>query len=193
MREPLGIVLAGGRGSRMGQITKADLKLGEETLLARVEGRLAPQCHDVVVVANAPVQTKRAVIKDSIPGFLGPLAGILAGLKYAAGKDYDHIVTVAVDTPFFPCDLTPNLILAGGEHPLGFAIAAGSDGLHGTFGLWPVALTASLETFLNDGNRKVRTFTEANNACTALFPTTDPDMFFNINTFEQLKDAETWI
>jgi len=193
MREPLGVILAGGRGSRMGTVSKADLILGGETLLSRCLNRLEPQCCDVIVVANAPVNTKQTVISDSITGHLGPLAGILAGLEFAAKSGHDHIVTVAVDTPFFPCDLTPNLLLAGMKHTDGFAIAAAPDGLHGTFGLWPVTLTAPLQKYLNQGHRKVRTFTKQHGAGHAHFPQTTPDAFFNINTPEHLMEAAQWM
>lgn len=193
MREPLGVILAGGKGTRMGMVPKGDLVLGSETLLARCEERLAPQSCDVVVVANAPVQTKLPVIADSMTGHLGPLAGVLSGLEYAHAHDHSHIVTVAVDTPFFPCDLTPNLILAGLNHPDGFAIAITTDGLHGTFGIWPTKLIEPLREFLDQGHRKVRTFTEQHNAATAAFATTVPDAFFNINTPQQLEIATQWL
>lgn len=193
MREPLGVILAGGRGSRMGGLSKADLTLGHETLLSRCEGRLSPQSNGVVVVANAPVQTTMPVISDSLSGYLGPLAGILAGLEYAAEHGHSHIVTAAVDTPFFPCDLTPKLLLAGLTHPNGFAIASTADGMQGTFGLWPVTLSMPLKTFLSDGHRKVRTFIESHNAAVAVFPSSEPDPFFNINTPEQLEAAAKWM
>lgn len=193
MREPLGVILAGGRGSRMGLISKAELTLGNRTLLSLCEDRLAPQSCDVVVVANAPIQTNHPVIGDTIAGHLGPLAGVLAGLEYAKSNGHSHIVTAAVDTPFFPCDLTPQLLLAGLEHQDGFAIAATPDGVHGTFGLWPVTLTAQLQTFLSAGHRKVRIFTQTHNAAIAMFPQTEPDAFFNINTPEQLENAAKWL
>lgn len=193
MREPLGVILAGGRGSRMGTVSKADVMLGGESLLARCAGRLDPQCSDIIVAANAPVHTNLTVVADSITGYLGPLAGVLAGLEYGLTQGHDTIVTVAVDTPFFPCDLVPNLMLAGMAHPDGFAVAATPNNQHGTFGLWPVTLIAPLRQFLNDGHRKVRIFANDNNAATALFPHTSPDSFFNINTPENLQEASQWM
>ena len=193
MREPFGVILAGGRGTRMGNVPKADIMLGRKSLLARCKDRLEPQSSGIVVVANASVQTQLPIIPDSLKGHLGPLAGILAGLEYAEQKGHDHIVSAAVDTPFFPCDLAPNLILAGLGHPLGFSIAATENGLHPTFGLWPAALIDPLRQFLNDGHRKARQFTQSHGAATASFPTTTPDAFFNVNTPENLADATQWI
>lgn len=193
MREPLGLILAGGLGTRMGGVLKSDLSLGGVTLLTRVVDRLEPQVAGVVVNTNTPVATKLPVVADATPEHLGPLAGILAGLDWAREQGATHIVSVAVDTPFFPCDLVPQLLMAGTAHPDGFAIAATTDGLHCTFGIWPVALRDPLAAFLADGQRKVRTFTEANNAAIARFPDTTPPSFFNINTSDDLNAAAQWL
>lgn len=193
MREPLGVILAGGRGTRMGGIAKAGIRLGGERLLDRCIARLDPQVDGIIVNTNTPLETSLPCIADPIGGHLGPLAGVLAGMAHAAKTGHSHIVTVAVDTPFFPCDLVPQLLLAGTHHPDGFAMAATADGLQGTFGLWPVTLRDLLEAHLKTGGRKVRDFAEANGAATALFPTTTPDSFFNINTEQDLETAKTWV
>ncbi len=193
MREPLGLILSGGLGSRMGGTQKSELLLGDATLLARVVDRLDPQVAGLVVNSNVPVATKLPIVADATPENLGPLAGILAGLNWAYEQNATHIVSVAVDTPFFPCDLVPQLIMAGLAHPEGLAVAATTDGLHGTFGLWPVSLRDPLSTFLADGHRKVRVFTEAQNAAIAHFPDTSPPSFFNINTNDDLNTAAQWL
>ena len=193
MREPLGLILAGGLGTRMGGVLKSDLLLGGATLLSRVIDRLEPQVAGIAVNSNAPVAIKLPVVADETSEHLGPLAGILAGLDWACDQGATHIVSVAVDTPFFPCDLVPQLLLAGSAHPDCFAIASTSDGLHGTFGIWPVALREPLAAFLADGHRKVRAFTETQNAAIARFPDTSPPSFFNINTSEDLKIAAQWL
>ncbi|WP_281984326.1 molybdenum cofactor guanylyltransferase MobA [Thalassorhabdomicrobium marinisediminis] len=190
MREPFGLILAGGRGTRMGGVSKAGLLLGGESLLERVQARLAPQVTRIAVNANAPLRTPHPVIRDSLEGHFGPLAGVLTGLDWAAALGASHIVTVAVDTPFFPCDLVPRLLLAGGG---GLAIAETSDGEHGTFGLWPVSLRAPLAAYLEQGGRKVRTFTTAQGAALARFPDTTPPAFFNINTPDDLTRAADWL
>lgn len=191
MREPAGLILAGGRGTRMGGVAKADVMLGDQRLLDRCIDRLDPQVCAIAVNSNAPVVTEFDVIGDTLDGHLGPLAGILAGLDWAHAKGHSHIVSIAVDTPFFPCDLVPNLLLAGGAN--GFAIATTSDGQHGTFGLWPVSLRATLMQFLTSGGRKVRAFTTNTNAALAPFPDTTPPAFLNINTSDDLAAASAWL
>ena len=193
MREPVGLILAGGLGTRMGGAGKADVLLGGTTLLARVVDRLEPQVADVVVNSNTSITTNLPVIADATSERLGPLAGILVGLDWARELGATHIVSVAVDTPFFPCDLVPQLLMAGMAHPDGLAVAATADGLHGTFGIWPVVLRDPLAAFLADGHRKVRAFTETQHAAIARFPDTTPPSFFNINTREGLSEAEQWL
>ncbi|AGI65939.1 putative molybdopterin-guanine dinucleotide biosynthesis protein A [Octadecabacter antarcticus 307] len=193
MREPFGLILAGGRGTRMGGVSKADLILGHSTLLTQAQARLEPQVVAIAVNSNAPITTNLPVIKDATRDHLGPLEGVLAGLDWAVSQGGTHIVTVAVDTPFFPCDLVPRLLMAGQTHPNGFAIASTSDGLHGTFGIWPTTLRDELATFLDQGQRKVRAFTQAQAAATAIFPDTTPPSFFNINTPEDLATAAQWL
>lgn len=193
MLEPLGLILAGGNGTRMGDVIKADLRLRGRRLLDHVEGRLAPQVREVAISANVPLETGMTVLPDADDKRLGPLAGILAGMTWAKTRGATHVVSAAVDTPFLPCDLVPRLILAAEPHPHGLAVAATSDGQHGTFAIWPVALHAGLSDFLSGGGRKVRAFLEGNDACVAPFPETDPPAFFNINTPDDLARAEAWL
>ncbi|MCF2871212.1 molybdenum cofactor guanylyltransferase [Octadecabacter sp. G9-8] len=190
MREPVGIILAGGRGTRMGGVPKGDLTLAGRRLLDLSADRLEPQVGAIAVNSNDPIAASFPVIADTVNGHLGPLAGVLAGLGWARSHDHTHVVTVAVDTPFFPCDLVPQLLMAGNGT---LAIAATSDGEHGTFGLWPTTLHDPLMAFLEGGGRKVRAFTEAHNATIAMFPDTTPAPFFNINTPDDLAQAAAWM
>lgn len=200
MKQPLGIILAGGQATRMGGGDKGLLSLGGTTLLARVMQRLGPQVAAVALNANGdPVRFKSfglPVLKDSVDGFAGPLAGVLAGLDWAAEQGADTIVTVAADTPFFPCDLVPQLLLAseGMAHPL--ALAATPDAKRGTarhptFGLWPVALRDDLRAALESGVRKVVQWTDGHGGREALFP--QEDAFFNVNTPDDLARAESML
>ncbi|SLN53434.1 molybdenum cofactor guanylyltransferase MobA [Pseudooctadecabacter jejudonensis] len=192
MDKPLGLILAGGLARRMGGQPKADVILGGERLLDRCAARLSPQVDDILVNANTPVETSYPVISDSLPSYLGPLAGVLSGLQAAAERGASHIVSVAVDTPFFPCDLVPQLQLAALDSTDGFAVAATPDGVQGAFALWPVTLAPTLQTWLTGGNRKVRDFTSHHGAAIALFPATTPNAFFNINTPDDLTEAARW-
>jgi len=191
VREPVGLILAGGRGVRMGGVAKAGLMLGGRTLLTHCTARLDPQVCGVAVNTNAALDTTLPVVPDTMAGHLGPLAGILAGLDWARAQGATHMVSVAVDTPFFPCDLVPQLLLAGEGHAAGLAVAATTDGAQGTFGVWPVALQDALADFIANGGRRVRDFTEDQGAATADFP--DPKAFFNINTPDDLAQAAAWL
>ena len=179
----------------MGGGDKGLLRLGGETLLNRVRDRLDPQVAEIALNANgdpARLNTDLTVIPDSIDGFAGPLAGVLAGLDWAATRGHSHIVTAAADTPFFPCDLVPRLILAAETAPIALA-ATPEDGRmnrHPTFGLWPVALRDDLRKALESGVRKVVQWTDRHGTALAEFPTTPFDPFFNVNTPEDMKRAE---
>lgn len=200
MRQPVGVILAGGLASRMGGGDKGLLALGGSTLLGHVIARLDPQVADIALNANGDPTRFAAnglpVIADSVEGYAGPLAGVLAGLDWAAGLGAECIVTAAADTPFFPCDLVPRLLLAaeGMAHPL--VLAATPDPVRGkarhpTFGLWPVALRGDLRAALEDGVRKVVMWTDRHDGRIAMFP--DEAAFFNVNTPDDLIRAEAMI
>ena len=192
MKQPLGVILAGGQARRMGGGDKALIKLNNETLLDHVIARLSPQVAGLALNANGDAarfaRFGLPVLADSIAGFVGPLAGILAGLDWAVDQGADNIVSVAVDTPFFPCDLVPQLLLAseGMVNPL--VLAETENGRHPTFGLWPVALRDDLRAALTGGLRKVVQWTDAHGARAAHFPGPG-DPFFNVNTPEDLEQA----
>ena len=195
----MGVILAGGQATRMGGGDKGLLRLGKGTVLDQVIARLSPQVADLVLNANGDA-TRFAhlgfpVIADNIDGFAGPLAGVLAGLDWAATQGADAIVTAAADTPFFPFDLVPRLQMAGEgmTHPL--VLAATPDpkrgtARHPTFGLWPVALRDDLRVALQGGLRKVVMWTDQHAGREALFETPGFDPFFNINTPDDLVQAE---
>lgn len=208
MKQPLGVILAGGQARRMGGGDKGLLPLGGQTLLQYVIDRLSPQVDELALNVNGDPGRFSSyalpVIPDSIANYPGPLAGVLAGLDWAAEKGADSIVTVAADTPFFPCDLVPQLLLAadGMEHPLALAATPRSaeeetksmsqSGLirHPTFGLWPVALREDLRASLADGLSKVVIWTERHNGQEAVFPVAGSDPFFNVNTPLDLVQAQ---
>lgn len=194
MTAPLGVVLAGGQARRMGGGDKGLLPLGGETILARVIARLEPQVEDLALNANGDPFRFSAfglpVLADSVDGFAGPLAGVLAGLDWAATQCATHIVTAAADTPFFPADLVPRLILAAETQRRPIALARTANGRHPTFGLWPVALRADLRSALDAGVRKVVEWTDRHGTAVADFPSGRFDPFFNVNTPEDLAEAE---
>jgi len=193
MKQPMGVILAGGQARRMGGGDKGLLPLGDGTILSHVIARLEPQVAALMLNANGdPARFARLglpVVGDSLDGFAGPLAGVLAGLDFAAKQGCDHIVTAAADTPFFPCDLVPRLILASETEAAPIVLAATQDGMHPTFGLWPVALREDLRAALAGGLRKVVQWTESHGAAQAMFDDGGTP-FFNVNTPDDLLRAE---
>jgi len=194
VKQPYGVILAGGQATRMGGGDKGLLRLGGVTLLGRVIERLEPQVAGLCLNANGDAARFAAyglpVVADEVEGFAGPLAGVLAGLDWAATKGAEHIVTAAADTPFFPGDLVPRLQMAAEDQGKPIALARTDNGRHPTFGLWPVALRDDLRVALGDGVRKVVQWTDSHGAAMADFPTGRFDPFFNVNTPEDLSLAE---
>ena len=198
MNAPLGVILAGGQARRMGGGDKGLLVLDGMTLLDRVSDRLGPQVERLVLNANGDparfAEYGLPVIPDSLDDYPGPLAGVLAGLEYAADHGFDHIVTAAADTPFFPHDLAERLDRATHKAQTPIALAAtheeGRLVRHPTFGLWPVSLRADLRAALQDGLRKVVLWTDKHGAASTAF---DEDAFFNVNTPEDLAHATDMI
>lgn len=198
MDNPIGVILAGGLSSRMGGGDKGLLALGGVSLVGRVRVRLQRQVETVVLNANGdPARFEGLgldVEPDSIAGFAGPLAGVLAGLDWAASQGASHIVTVAADTPFFPDDLVERLVAAGAD--LAMAVTPDPErgqARHPTFGLWPVALRQDLREALKGGVRKVVQWTKPHGCVNVAFEAVPFDPFFNVNTPEDLARAEAMI
>ena len=196
MTAPLGVILAGGRATRMGGGDKGRLTLGDKSLLDLVIDRLSPQVAGIALNANGDAarfaDLELPILPDSLPDHPGPLAGVLTGLDWAAEQGAETIVTVAADTPFFPETLVASLSAAAGSPPL--ALAASRDEndklwRQPTFGLWPVSLRDDLRAALKDGLRKVVLWTDQHNAGTAEFDSKRFDPFFNVNTPGDLATA----
>lgn len=191
---PPGVILAGGRATRMGGGDKGLRDLHGRPLMAHVIDRLAPQCAALAINANGdPARWSGfglPVLADDVPDYPGPLAGVLAGLDWAAARGAQAVVTAAADTPFLPRDLVARLAAAGG-----FALAATADDsgrlrVHPTFGLWPVRLRHDLRAALVAGQRRVAGWALDQGAVQVAFDTLPFDPFFNINTAEDLAAAE---
>jgi molybdenum cofactor guanylyltransferase len=192
----VGLLLAGGQSRRMGGGDKALRLLGDATLLDRVIERLRPQVDGLVLNANGdPARFARfalPVVPDSIPGFAGPLAGVLAGLDWTASQrpDCPYVVSVATDAPFLPADLVARLAeglqKAGGD----LACAASGGRTHPVFGFWPVRLREDLRRALVDEEiRKVDLFTARYRLAVVSFREVPVDPFFNANRPEDFAVA----
>lgn len=193
---PVGVLLAGGRSRRMGGGDKCLLPLAGRPLLAHVVARAAPQVSLLAINANGdPARFARwrlPVVRDGVAGRPGPLAGVLAGMEWAAAHapGATHVATFAADTPFLPRDTVARLARAlGPGRPL--ACAASGGRAHPVFGLWAVALRADLRRALEDeGVRKVDAWTARHGVARVDFPSADGDPFFNVNTPDDLARAE---
>lgn len=197
-RDVAGIILAGGQSRRMGGGDKSLLPLGGGCVLDQVLSRFGPQIETLALSANGdPERFSRfglPVLADTVPGFAGPLAGILTGLEWAvAGTLCEAIVTAAGDTPFLPLDLVDRLAAAAGEHPGSIAVASSAGRRHPTFALWPVECRGALRHFLiEEDNRRVSAFIERHGHVEVEFPVLQSaglDPFFNINVPDDLAQA----
>jgi len=192
-----GLVLAGGLARRMGGGDKALIRIGQKTILERVIERLRPSCTGLVLNANGnPDRFGRfglPVVADSVPGFVGPLAGILAGLDWAAeyAPGVAFVASAPGDCPFLPTDLTDKLhrALQGSQLPL--ACARSGEWRHPVVGLWPVRLRTDLRAALiANGLRKIEEWTARYGVAIAEWPSHPVDPFFNVNTPEDAAMAE---
>jgi molybdopterin-guanine dinucleotide biosynthesis protein A len=194
--QTLGLVLAGGLARRMGGGDKALLRIGSETILERTLTRFAPQCARVIINANGdPARfafTGRTVVADDVAGFAGPLAGIVAGLDWAAANTpgIAWVASVPGDCPFIPRDLVARLHAAREAAGTPLACARSGEWRHPVVGLWPVALRHDLRHALVDEDlRKIEIWTARHGIAIADWPDTPLDPFFNVNTPEDLAEA----
>jgi len=165
--------------------------------LSRVIGRLAPQCAHMLLNANGDparfADTGLPVVADGVPGFAGPLAGVLAGLDWSAAHapGIADVVSAPGDCPFLPRDLAARLHRARAAAGLPLACARSGEWRHPVVGLWPVALRADLRRALTEeGLRKIELWTARHGAALADWPVEPVDPFFNVNTPEDAAAAE---
>ena len=192
----VGLLLAGGQSRRMGGGDKTLRPLSGIALLDRVIERLRPQVDALVLNANGdPARFSRfglPVVADSVPGFAGPLAGVLAGLDWAADlrPDCPFVASVATDAPFLPTDLVARLVDEVEKAGADLACAASGGRAHPVFGLWSLRLREDLRRALVDENiRKVDLFTGRHRLVTVVFPDQPVDPFFNANRPEDFEAA----
>ena len=190
------VILAGGAARRMGE-DKAEMKIGECTLLQNAIDKLSPQAHPLVINRREAKGTEPSaipVVGDHFAGFEGPLAGISSGLCYFSALPASHMLSIAVDTPFFPADLAERMLAAVKSNDE-IVVASSAGKHHPVFALWPLSLGASLVAFLAEPqNRKVMDFVRRHAFRTVDFDfssTSDGtlDPFFNVNTPDDLSYA----
>jgi molybdopterin-guanine dinucleotide biosynthesis protein A len=192
----LGLILAGGLARRMGGGDKPLTTIGGVTILDRVLSRLRPQCRALLINANGDparfAATGLPVVADDVPDFAGPLAGILAGLDWAAAhaRDVAYVASAPGDCPFLPRDLVARLHQVRQEQNLPLACARSGEWRHPVVGLWPVALRDDLrQAVTGEGLRKIEVWTARQGIALADWPTAPVDPFFNVNTPEDAAAA----
>ncbi len=180
-----GVILAGGRSSRMGGNDKGLLLLDGRPLYQHVLSRLHPQVSHILISANRHQaqyqQSGYPVIGDITPDFAGPLAGMLAGLTYA---ETDWVFFAPCDVPALPEDIVERLWQQRGNASA--AYARDNERVHPTLALMHRALIAPLTQYLAQGDRKLMLFLERVDGHAVSFTTT-PQAFRNLNTPDDLR------
>jgi molybdopterin-guanine dinucleotide biosynthesis protein A len=192
-----GLILAGGQARRMGGGDKVRIEIGGVAILDRVLACLSAQCAGIVINANGDLErfadTGAPVIADNVPGFAGPLAGILAGLDWLAEQHngIEWMLSVPGDCPFLPDDLVERLHQARRAAGTPLACARSGEWRHPVVALWPVALRADLRKALVDEDlRKIEVWTARHGVAVTDWPAEPVDPFFNVNTPEDAAKAE---
>jgi molybdopterin-guanine dinucleotide biosynthesis protein A len=193
----LGLVLAGGLARRMGGGDKARIKIGGASILQRVLACLRPQCSGIIINANGDparfADTGLPVVADSVPDFAGPLAGILAGLDWAAqnAPAVVWLASVPGDCPFLPKDLVMRLHEARVTSNVPLACARSGEWRHPVVGLWPVKLREDLRhALVGEDLHKIELWTARHGVAIAEWAAVPFDPFFNVNTPKDVAQAE---
>ena len=190
------IVLAGGESRRMGR-DKALVPIGGRPLVVWTVERLAPQCGPLAISRHdgrlGGIELGLPLLAAGDPGRAGPLAGLLAGLDWAAssGHEAGHAVTVAVDSPFLPGDFVARLTAARDAGGAEAAVASSGGRRHPVAALWPVRARHALRAaLLGEGLRRVGLFLDRYGPAVADWPTAPFDPFMNLNAPEDVAAAE---
>ena len=191
------VLLAGGQAQRMGGVDKCLQLLGGKTLLAHVLERIGPQVGPILLNANGDPERFETyglpVVADVVSGFVGPLAGILTGLRWTKenADACKWMVSVPTDAPFIPTDLVSSLMSGIEEYGCEIACAVSCGRTHPVVGIWPVTLADALERALvNEDIRKIDRWTARYHLVEVGFPADNVDPFFNANRLEDLAEAE---
>lgn len=188
-----GLILAGGRGMRMGQVNKGLQLLRGEAMIQHVLRRLSPQVAQVLINVNQDIEQYQAfnctLVSDAIPDYAGPLAGLHAGLSQCSTP---YLVTAPCDSPFLPLDLVERLAQALETQQAQLAVAMTLEDAQGesrwqaqpVFSLVRSELQQHLENFLLKGGRKVSDWYADLNVVEVPFE--DIQSFRNINTRAEL-------
>ena len=200
MESVVGILLAGGKSSRMGGGDKCLKKLGDKTILEHVISRSLPQVEALILNVNSQCGKYSSyglpIVSDVVSGYCGPLAGILTGMEWVK-KNFPNcrwLASFPTDAPFFPKNLVKKLFLAVEQKKASLSYAYSGGRNHPVFGLWPVELEQDLrQSIIEEKVRKIEFWTSKLVTSRAEFTSEPFDPFFNINNPEQFKKAKRMI
>lgn len=180
-----GLLLAGGMGHRMGGCDKGLIEFDGQAMASHVIDRLRPQVGPLLINANRTLEVWRSyglpVISDTLGGFVGPLAGIHAGLHACTTP---WLVTAPCDSPFLPLDLVQRLATAAENEKRPLAVARSGGRLQPVFALWHRDQLPALQSYLESGGRKLEAWFESRPRAVVDF--NDTAAFANINTPDEL-------
>ncbi len=189
-RSITGVIVAGGRGSRLGGREKGLLEVAGRPMIEYVIATLQPQVEELLLNVNRELDRYRSfglrIIPDPSPDYLGPLAGMAAALEQSAN---DLVLTVPCDAPLLPDDLAVRLRTELERTKAGLCVPHDGERLQPSFLLLRRTLLSSIREFLAGGDRKLLLWIESQNPAIADFSDRRP-AFFNVNTEEERQRAE---
>ena len=188
----LGVILAGGKSNRFGE-DKSKVKLNGKTLLDHTLDKIKSKFNKIIIVSNSKILKKYTTINDYIDGQLGPLVGVLSAMKWIKKNNYpcNWIVTFPCDTPFFNISLIDKFVEASKLNDSLLYFVKSKEKRHNIFGLWSLELIETLENDIMQNNYiKVEIWANKIGVKTINISYKDVDPFFNINTKEDLAEAE---
>ena len=185
-----GVILAGGRGSRLGGRDKGLLEIAGRPLIEHLIGALMPQVDSLLISANRNLDRYATyglpVIEDATDGYLGPLAGILSALRAAQSP---YILTVPCDSPLLPAEYATRMHAALTRQHASLCVAHDGMNMQPAFALLSRGLVESIDDYLASGERKLQTWLADQHPAFADF-SDQPQMFININTPHDLAQIQ---
>jgi len=188
----LGVILAGGKSKRFGQ-DKSEVKLGDKTLIEHTLHKIKSKFSKIIIVSNSKILKDYTIIKDCIDGQLGPLVAVLSAMKWIKKNNfsYNWIATFPCDTPFFNISIIDEFIKVSKLNNSLLYFIKSKEKRHNIFGLWSLQLIEILEKDIIENNyRKVEKWANKVGVKTINASYDNLDPFFNINTKEDLIEAE---
>ena len=188
----LGVILAGGKSKRFGQ-DKSEVKLGDKTLIEHTLHKIKSKFSKIIIVSNSKILKDYTIIKDCIDGQLGPLVAVLSAMKWIKKNNfsYNWIATFPCDTPFFNISIIDEFIKVSKQNNSLLYFVKSKEKRHNIFGLWSLQLIEILEKDIIENNyRKVEKWANKVGVKTINVSYDNLDPFFNINTKEDLIEAE---